>query len=269
MSRHVRWCFADDRVEAVENEMAAAQIRRMPVVDRNKKLIGIVALGDLATSDAPGTRRTLKRISWPSRPDRSGEDRRGAAGGRQTQSAPRDDDRYEGSDYFEGLWSQYGNDDVTRRPRGEFASGRGRPYGMGFGASGTDASEAYFRAPDDEGPGAEAYERLYAARRERPVFDRGRDDFSVEQAQDYRGRGPRGYRRSDARIREELGERLLEDSDLDASGIEIEVEDHEVTLAGTVADRSARRRAEDIAEAVSGVDHVQNNLRVSASARKV
>jgi CBS domain-containing protein len=274
MSRHVRWCFADDRVEEVENEMAAAQIRRMPVVDRDKNLIGIVALGDLATSDAPGTRRTLRRISWPSEPDRSGEDRGTAAarGKRHVRRDPRrgqgqasrgDDGRYEGSDYFEGLWSQYGNDDVRRRRRGEFASGRESAYGMGFGASGTDESEVYFRAPDDQGLGAEAYDRIYERRRERPVFDRASEGFSVEQARDYRGRGPRGYRRSDERIKEELGERMLDDSDLDASGIEIEVEDREVTLDGTVADRFARRRAEDIAESISGVEHVQNNLRVA------
>jgi hypothetical protein len=217
----------------------------------------------------------LRRISWPSEPDRSAEDRQRARGRRrihpdlgrrELQASPRDDDRYEGSDYFEGTWSQYGNDEVSRHPSGEFASGRGGAYRMGLGASGTDASEAYFRAADDEGAGAEAYDRIYRTRREIPVFDRADEGFSVEQAQDFRGRGPRGYRRSDARIREELGERMLDDSDLDASGIEIEVEDREVRLEGTVADRAARRRAEDIAEAISGVEHVQNNLRVEASA---
>ena len=40
------------------------------------------------------------------------------------------------------------------------------------------------------------------------------------------------------------------------------VQGREVTLSGTVSDRFAKRRAEDIAEAVSGVSHVQNNLRV-------
>jgi osmotically-inducible protein OsmY len=80
-----------------------------------------------------------------------------------------------------------------------------------------------------------------------------------------RGRGPRGYRRSDARILEDVSDRLTEDRDLDASGIEVEVADGEVTLKGTVSDRAARRRAEDIASSVSGVRHVTNDLRAAAT----
>lgn len=77
----------------------------------------------------------------------------------------------------------------------------------------------------------------------------------------HRGRGPKGYRRSDARILEDVSERLSEDRYLDASEIEVEVQDGEVTLKGRVADREARRRAEDLAMAVSGVRHVMNHLR--------
>ncbi len=49
---------------------------------------------------------------------------------------------------------------------------------------------------------------------------------------------------------------------LDASGIEVEVSGNEVTLSGTVDSKEAKRRAEDIADSVSGVSHVQNNLRI-------
>ena len=49
---------------------------------------------------------------------------------------------------------------------------------------------------------------------------------------------------------------------VDASDIEVAVSGREVTLSGTVRSREEKRRAEDIAEAVSGVTHVQNNLRV-------
>ena len=86
-------------------------------------------------------------------------------------------------------------------------------------------------------------------------------DTGTLRSQDHRGRGPKGYRRSDERIREEGCERLTDDPLVDASEIEIAVQDGEVTLAGTVDDRRTRRRAEDIAESVSGVLHVQNNLR--------
>ncbi|CAO3440405.1 hypothetical protein [Azospirillum endophyticum] len=79
----------------------------------------------------------------------------------------------------------------------------------------------------------------------------------------YRGVGPRNYRRSDERILEDINERLTDDHHIDASDIGVTLEGGEVTLSGTVADRTARRRAEDIAESVSGVGHVQNDLRVA------
>jgi hypothetical protein len=80
----------------------------------------------------------------------------------------------------------------------------------------------------------------------------------------FRGRGPKGYRRSDERIREDIAEYLTEDPYIDASNMEVEVQDGEVTLSGTVPDRWSRRSAEDLAECVSGVRHVQNNLRIAA-----
>jgi BON domain-containing protein len=51
--------------------------------------------------------------------------------------------------------------------------------------------------------------------------------------------------------------------DLDATDIDVAVEDGEVTLSGTVDDRDARWLAEDLAEAISGVRAVHNRLRVA------
>lgn len=79
---------------------------------------------------------------------------------------------------------------------------------------------------------------------------------------EHRGRGPKGYRRADERIREDVNDRLTDDSWLDARDIDVVVADGEVTLTGTVDSRRAKRRAEDIAEHVSGVSDVQNNLKV-------
>jgi hypothetical protein len=81
-------------------------------------------------------------------------------------------------------------------------------------------------------------------------------------AGEHRGRGPKGYRRSDERIREDVSDRLTDDSWLDASNIEVSVDDGEVTLSGSVDSRDAKRRAEDLAERVSGVGDVQNQLKV-------
>lgn len=72
MTEDVRWCFEDEAVEDVAQMMGDVQIRRIPVVDRNKRLVGIVALGDLATDRARGADEALRRISEPSEPDRTG-----------------------------------------------------------------------------------------------------------------------------------------------------------------------------------------------------
>jgi hypothetical protein len=85
-------------------------------------------------------------------------------------------------------------------------------------------------------------------------------------AMSHRGKGPRGYRRSDERITEDVCERLMDSHDVDASEIEVTVADGEVTLNGMVGSRHAKRCAEDCADSVSGIGHVQNNLRVSTGA---
>lgn len=76
-----------------------------------------------------------------------------------------------------------------------------------------------------------------------------------------RGRGPKGYQRTDARIYEDVCDRLSH-ADVDAENIEVMVSNGEVTLAGSVHDRWDKRQAEDLAEDVSGVRDVHNNIRV-------
>jgi osmotically-inducible protein OsmY len=78
----------------------------------------------------------------------------------------------------------------------------------------------------------------------------------------FAGRGPKGYQRSDERLREEVSDRLMADDQIDASDIEVEVHNGEVTLTGTVDGRLAKRRAEDCAEEVMGVRDVMNQIRV-------
>jgi osmotically-inducible protein OsmY len=76
------------------------------------------------------------------------------------------------------------------------------------------------------------------------------------------GRGPKNYRRSSERIREEISDRLMTHPDIDASDIEVRVGDGIVTLTGTVEDRHEKRLAEYIAEDAIGVDDVDNQLKV-------
>lgn len=72
MSQHVRWCYEDQDIDEVMDEMRDAQIRRLPVVDQDKRLIGILSLGDLADRGADESRvgEVLRDISTPSEPDR-------------------------------------------------------------------------------------------------------------------------------------------------------------------------------------------------------
>jgi osmotically-inducible protein OsmY len=83
--------------------------------------------------------------------------------------------------------------------------------------------------------------------------------------QSHAGRGPRNYQRSDDRIEEDVNEALTRHPGLDASEIDVKVQNGEVTLTGTVDSRQDKRMAEDAAESCSGVRDVHNQLRVSSS----
>jgi len=79
----------------------------------------------------------------------------------------------------------------------------------------------------------------------------------------YRGIGPKGYHRSDERIKDDINDRLSDDPYVDASDVEVLVENGEVTLSGRVMSKAIKRRAEDIAESVSAVSNVENRIRIS------
>ena len=82
----------------------------------------------------------------------------------------------------------------------------------------------------------------------------------------YVGRGPKGYRRSDDRIKEDVCDRLTESGELDASDIEVTVAGGEVTLEGEAQDRQAKLIAEELADGVAGVTDVHNRIRVRREA---
>jgi osmotically-inducible protein OsmY len=84
-----------------------------------------------------------------------------------------------------------------------------------------------------------------------------------DRGRSHRGRGPRNYNRSDDRIREDLNDRLTDSHFIDASDIDVEVNNGEIILSGTVDSRYAKRMAEDIAEDISGVKNVENRIRVN------
>lgn len=144
-------------------------------------------------------------------------------------------------------WREDRGRDNMGRTESDFGgqrSGRTNLFGTGGGGFGTGFS-SYGAAMGPYGAGAlgggmSAY------------GERGR----------FAGRGPKGWQRSDDRIREDINERLTDHPHIDASEIEVKVQNGEVTLTGMVDERHAKRLAEDIAESVSGVREVHNQLRV-------
>ncbi len=115
---------------------------------------------------------------------------------------------------------------------------------------------------------------------ERDWWDRTKDEVSSwfgdddaqrrrstdERRGEHRGKGPKGYTRSDDRIKDDVNDRLSDDTNVDASDIEVMVEACDVTLTGTVKSRWEKRQAEDLAESISGVKNVENRLRVTSAA---
>ena len=95
-----------------------------------------------------------------------------------------------------------------------------------------------------------------------PGRDDGRPGAAAARGSGFRGRGPKNYTRADARIAEDLNERLTDDPELDAGDITVDVRDGVVVLGGRVDRRWMKHRAEDIADACGGVRDIENRIRV-------
>lgn len=67
MTADVEYCHADDDTQDVMQQMGDKQLRRLPVVDAQQRLVGIVSLGDLATRQRAHIDQTVREISEPSR----------------------------------------------------------------------------------------------------------------------------------------------------------------------------------------------------------
>lgn len=162
--------------------------------------------------------------------------------GQERYTAYRDRDEWRGRNYGDE-WSRrdYGNDWTRRNTGNEWT---GRDYGDDWGRPGHDERGWWDRTKDEV----------------RSWF--GDEDAEHRRDADHRGRGPRGYTRSDDRIREDVSDWLMEDRQVDATDIEVMVSGAEVTLTGMVDSREMKWRSENIAADVLGVKDVHNRLRV-------
>lgn len=205
------------------------------------------------------------------------------AGSQRSYASQADQRRYSSSDY--GYGGGYGAGQQNAGGQQPYFTGQqqawevpssygapgtfGSSYGGGTGTYGGGAggSQGYGEDYRDHGYASRQHERGFLQRAGDEVASWfGDEDAARRREQDHRGRGPADYTRSDERIREDANDRLTEDWRVDASRISVTVENGEITLSGTVTRREDKRRAEDIVEDMSGVKHVQNNLRVDQQA---
>jgi hypothetical protein len=230
--------------------------------------------------------------------DNGNDDERGASGSRRDRSRAEQAARRYGAAGEPGRDDDgFDSDPVSRerRVRGDHYAQSGRVHGRQGATYGPDWNDGREGGYDFDGrmhdggrhtssfwpselgyPASRGYSP-YGGRvpagsdfEDRGLFERAGDEvrswFGDRDARrrrevDHRGRGPKNYARSDERICDDINERLTEDIWIDASDVEVGVTAGEVVLNGTVEDRHAKRRAEDCAEDVPGVKHVQNNLR--------
>jgi hypothetical protein len=146
--------------------------------------------------------------------------------------------------------------DRDERNRGEFSGGPdfGGYYARDRGWSGGGARDEYAR--EDRGwSGGGAHDQ----------YARDTHDYPRE---NHRGKGPKNWRRSDERIRDLINERLTDHAGIDATHIDVAVENDEVTLTGEVGSRWEKRLAEDIAYQ-AGVHDVHNRLTVADRERQI
>ncbi|THD63523.1 BON domain-containing protein [Phenylobacterium sp.] len=184
-------------------------------------------------------------------------------------------DRYHEQGFGQPGYGAYRGEDRSRDPTGygrdfnRAASGGagGYDYERGYGDGGRGETPDRARTQRFEDAGRNAGDFLHrAGEKVAGWFNAGGEGRMFEGGDArgaHRGRGPQGYKRADERINDDAHERLTDDHWLDASNISLSVSGGEVTLSGTVDSREAKHRAERLVEDISGVNHVQNNLRIA------
>lgn len=184
---------------------------------------------------------------------------------RSSTRRPDRSDRFRGDDlYYGGPRSQREDWDHRAFDGNDFD----RQEGM-YEAGGRDFDETFrdYRRPPEGGD----RNRGWWARHSplsggQPWYEaRSRHEGFAEKVRNFFGVGPKGYRRTDERIREDVCEALARHPGVDASDIEVRVKDAHVILTGTVENRWMRRQAEDAVDYVPGVEDVRVELTVPRS----
>ncbi|WP_413580690.1 BON domain-containing protein [Bdellovibrio sp. HCB288] len=208
--------------------------------------------------------------------------------------ASRNDSRWSQNDNSQSNFSSSNEDERARdfnmensssRREFDFEGGTHRRYGKGNSHEvryeadrfrQEDQRRNHIDRESDSSPSYGSYSRDYSSQNYSDRDYRGtqayggrrghyqEEDYGHERSEreSFAGRGPKSYVRSDDRIREDICDMLTRDSEIDARDIEVKVKDAEATLSGTVPERRMKHLAEDLAERISSVRDVINNIRV-------
>jgi hypothetical protein len=196
-------------------------------------------------------------------------------------------------DWYPGSYGEYNRNRNWYGPnrgnynRGYYQSNRDQDYYSGNWDQGYNQGRGYNQTNWNQGYNQTGYNRNFNQRNysNQNRFNRGgyNPNYDYDYDNDYwdyntnpnwtyweywyvpgpfMGIGPSGYQRSDERICDDIHNRMTQHGQLDASDIQVDVNNGEVTLNGNVPDRRQKRLAEDIADSVTGVTDVQNNLHI-------
>jgi len=165
----------------------------------------------------------------------------------------------------------------------EYTQQRGKGWGEFYGESydyesdyartgrnpqrrGTSGDYGYRRYPEESQSHPDTW-RISEPLSSRQWYEGGdygvRDIYGENLGNSYAGRGPKGWQRSDERIREDVNESLARHHDIDPSDVEINVKSGEVTLEGTIDNRWMKRHMEDVVYSIFGVQEVHNRVRIN------
>jgi hypothetical protein len=170
------------------------------------------------------------------------------------------EERYRGESGW-GRSGQYQGGQGDRRQQGGTQRGfQGGPSSQAIGRWGSGSGS--FGGGEEADYGHQRYAGSYGLGYGGRRRGGQQDESFGERLGRFFGKGPKGYQRSDERIKEQVSDKLEENGEIDASEITVEVKQGEVTLEGSVSDRWMKRMAEDVAEDCAGVKQVHNRLRV-------
>jgi len=124
------------------------------------------------------------------------------------------------------------------------------PRGQGFGGGGWGGTEGY------GGQGGYGVSQGYGQ------GGYGQSQGAYGQTQTGR-RGPKGWQRSDDRIKDDISERLYNSTHIDSSEVTVEVSSGKVTLEGSVRDRNTKHEIENLIDQCPGVKDIENRIRVT------